>query len=105
MSKRRLIPASPLVEINAEEDLQIKKIVGSRSLSDDEIVRVSRAIELSRMATKNKLFLRLCLIYGCRNGELRASKKEHFDFAKGIWMIPPENHDGASTLLVLTLNK
>lgn len=90
--KRRLIPSNPLVEINAREDLQIKKVAGSRSLSNEEIVRVWRAIELSRMATKNKLFLKLCLIYGCRNGELRASEKEHFDFEKKIWTIPPENH-------------
>ena len=50
------------------------------------------------MATKNKLFLKLCLIYGCRNGELRASEKGHFDFQKMLWTIPPENHKlGKST--------
>lgn len=90
--KRQLIPANPLVEINAKEDLQIKKVAGSRSLSNEEIVWVWRAIEESRMATKNKLFMKLCLIYGCRNGELRLSKKEHFDFSTKVWMIPPENH-------------
>ena len=90
--KRRLIPANPLAEISASEDLQIKKVAGSRSLSGDEIVRVWRAIEQSRMATKNKLFLKLCLIYGCRNGELRLSEKTHFDFDKNVWTVPPENH-------------
>lgn len=90
--KRRLIASNSLVEINAREDLQIKKMAGSRSLSDEEVVRVWRAIEQSRMATKNKLFIKLCLIYGCRNGELRASEKEHFDFEKRVWTIPPENH-------------
>jgi integrase len=96
--KRRLIPSNPLVEINAREDLQIKKLAGSRSFSNDEIVRVWRAIELSRMATKNKLFLKLCLIYGCRNGELRAAEKTHFDFRRKVWTIPPENHKlGKST--------
>ncbi|PZQ76391.1 MAG: integrase [Sphingomonas sp.] len=90
--KRRLIPNNPLVEINAREDLQIKKVAGSRSLSEDEVVRVLRAIERSRMALKNKLFLKLCLIYGCRNGELRAAEKTHFDFKKRLWTIPPANH-------------
>lgn len=90
--KRRLIPANPLVEINAREDLQIKKVAESRSLSNEEIVRVWRAVEQSRMATKNKLFLKLCLIYGCRNGELRASEKGHFDLEKKVWTVPPENH-------------
>ncbi len=61
--------------ISARNDLQVKKGPGSRSLSAEEIVRVWRAIERSRMATKNKLFLKLCLLFGCRNGELRQSEK------------------------------
>jgi integrase len=90
--KRRLIPANPLADISARQDLQIKKAAEFRSLTDDEIARVWRAIENSRMATKNKLFLKLCLIYGCRNGELRHAEKNHFDFGKKVWTIPPENH-------------
>lgn len=96
--KRRLVPSNPLVEINAREDLQIKKVAGSRSLSQDEVVRVWRAIERSRIALKNKLFMKLCLIYGCRNGELRAAEKTHFDFKSRLWTIPPANHKlGKST--------
>ncbi|WP_223508617.1 MULTISPECIES: tyrosine-type recombinase/integrase [Pseudomonas] len=90
--KRRLIPSHPLSEINAKEDLQIKKISGSRSLSDEEIKLVWKAMDQSRMATKNKIFLKLCLIYGCRNSELRLSEKRHFDFAKKIWTVPIANH-------------
>lgn len=90
--KRQMIPSNPLVEINAREDLQIKKVAGSRSLSQEEVIRVWRAIELSRITLKNKIFLRLCLIYGCRNGELRAAEKAQFDFKTKIWTIPPENH-------------
>ena len=73
--RRKLVATSALAGINAKEDLQIKKLPGSRTLSGDEIVRVWRAIEHSRMAAKNKLFLKLCLIYGCRNGELRQAEK------------------------------
>lgn len=90
--KRQLIPRHPLSDINAKEDLQIKKVAGSRSLSQDEIRRVWKAIESSRMATKNKLFLKLCLIYGCRNGELRVSEKGHFDFTAMVWTVPATNH-------------
>lgn len=90
--KRQLIPSHPLSDINAKEDLQIKTIAGSRSLSDEEIRLVWKAIEQSRMATKNKIFLKLCLIYGCRNSELRLSEKSHFDFAKKIWTVPTKNH-------------
>ena len=44
------------------------------------------------MSYKNKLYLKLCLLFGCRNGELRLSKKKEFDFDKGVWTVPPENH-------------
>ncbi len=96
--KRKLIPANPLSDIYAKEDLQIKKRSVDRHLSDEEIKMVWLAIDRSRIAPKNKLFVKLCLIYGCRNGELRQSKKTDFDFEKKIWTIPPENHKlGKST--------
>lgn len=90
--KRQLIPSHPLSGINAKEDLQIKKVAGSRSLSHGEITLVWKAIEQSRMATKNKIFMKLCLIYGCRNGELRVSEKGHFDFKAMVWTVPAANH-------------
>jgi hypothetical protein len=43
--KRQLILMPPLSDINAKEDLQIKTIAGSRSLSDEEIRQVWKAIE------------------------------------------------------------
>ncbi len=90
--RRQLIDNSALAGINAKEDLQIKKLPGSRTLSDGEIARVWHAMDCSRMAAKNRLFLKLCLIYGCRNGELRLAEKMHFDFARGVWTVPPGNH-------------
>jgi integrase len=90
--RRRLIAAHPLAGINAKEDLQIRKGAGYRSLSSDEIARVLRAVDGSRIELKNKLFLKLCLIYGCRNGELRSSERSHFDLERGVWTIPPQNH-------------
>jgi integrase len=90
--RRRLIGANPLAGINAREDLRIRKVPGSRTLSHDEIARLWRAIDGSRIVAKNKLFLKLCLVYGCRNGELRLAEKSHFDFERGVWTVPPENH-------------
>ncbi|USD22170.1 site-specific integrase [Microbulbifer variabilis] len=96
--RRRLITSNPIANINATEDLRIKKGTGTRSLSPDEIGMMWQALEHSRMAPKNKIFLKLCLFYGCRNGELRVSEKEHFDFEKRIWTVPPANHKmGKST--------
>ena len=90
--KRELISINVLAGINAKEDLQIKKKAGARSLSDEEIQMIWLALEETRIEEKNKLFIKLCLIYACRNGELRLSKKEHFDFDISVWTIPPENH-------------
>lgn len=90
--KRQLITHNPISEINASADLNIKKGVGSRSLNHAEIRLLWEACDRSRMAPKNKLYLKLCLFFGCRNGELRLSKKSDFDFDKGVWTVPVENH-------------
>lgn len=95
--RRQRVSVNPLNGVGAKEDLRIKKRPGSRTLSAEEIARVWRAIDRSRMAAKNKLFLKLCLIYGCRNGELRAAEKKHFDFERAVWTVPPENHKLGST--------
>ncbi len=90
--KRRLITDNPISDINATEDLNIKKGVGNRSLSAEEINMVWLAVDKSRMAAKNKIFMKLCLVYGCRNGELRISKKVDFNFGSGVWTVPADNH-------------
>ncbi len=96
--KRRLISYSPISDISATEDLCIKKGVGTRSLSAEEIMMVWLAMDQSRMAQKNKLFLKLCLFFGCRNGELRVSEKSHFDFDARVWTVPAENHKMGKTI-------
>lgn len=90
--KRKLIPSNPLSEIYAKDDLQIKKRAVDRTLSDEEIRMLWLAVDQSRITPKNKLFVKLCMIYGCRNGELRVAEKTHFDFNTMVWTIPPENH-------------
>jgi integrase len=90
--RRNLIERNELAEITAKRDLSIIKKRNFRSLNDDEIKMFFFAVEGSRIAYKNKLFMILCLIYGCRNGELRIAKKKHFDFKAMVWTIPPENH-------------
>ncbi|MFT0137520.1 tyrosine-type recombinase/integrase [Alcanivoracaceae bacterium MT1] len=90
--RRRLVEHNPLSDIQASHDLQIKKVEVSRTLTAEEIRMAWLAIDRSRMAPKNKLFLKLCLFYGCRNGELRLSEKAHFDFRERVWTVPKENH-------------
>lgn len=90
--KRHLLENNVLAHINAAEDLSVKKNVDTRSLNPQEIKQIWEAIDFSRMATKNKIFLKLCLVFGNRNGELRISEKKHFDLKNRLWTVPPENH-------------
>ena len=91
-SKRGLTMANHLANVSARHDLRIEKNMKERALSDKEIYLAFYAMHRSRMAYKNKIFLTLLIIYGCRVGELKAAKKEHFDFENNVWTIPMENH-------------
>lgn len=90
--KRQLLPANVLTDIYAKADFQVQKREDLRSLNDDEIARLWRATDQSRITLKNKIFIKLCLFFGCRNGELRLSRKSDFDLDKNLWTVPPEHH-------------
>ena len=75
----------------------MKRNVITRVLDDDEIRLLFEVFEQTTMRQKNKLFMQLVLLFGCRSGELIQSKREHFDFEKDIWTVPPENHKGGSS--------
>ena len=90
--KRERLSKNPLADISRKEDLLLLRKRCERSLSDEELIHVWRAIDQSYLRPINKLYLKLCLIFGCRHTELRKAKKEHFDLVKVIWTVPPENH-------------
>lgn len=90
--RRKLIADNVLVAISARQDLGLSSQATTRTLSDTEITGLLKCLEHSRIADKNRLFIKLCLIYGCRNGELRQARKADFDFDKMIWTVPPAHH-------------
>jgi integrase len=90
--RRERIKVNPLADITAKEDLMIQKRIATRALANEELVRVWLAIDRSHVRPINKLFLKLCLIYGCRYNELRKAEKSHFDFVNKIWTVPAANH-------------
>lgn len=90
--KREFIDRNVLADLYAKSDLGIEKQKTTRVLSDDEIKLVLEALDLSTMTLKNKIFVELCLIYGCRNGELRRARKEDFDFNTMKWTVPVEHN-------------
>lgn len=93
--KREIIENNVLSDIYAKADLGVKKRRAKRVLADDEISMLFLALDNSRMAYKNRLFVELCLMYGCRNGELRTALKSDFDFEKKVWIIPVQRYKTA----------
>lgn len=90
--KRELCVLNPLANIDSKEDLHIEYIPKDRTLNDQEIAHIWQGLMRSRMYIRNRIFVQLCFIYGCRSGELRTAKKEHIDKDSMIWIVPPENH-------------
>lgn len=90
--RRELVERNVLADVTAAQDLNIKKNVGKRSLSDEEIRLMFWAMDESRVWPKSKFLLELLLFFGCRVGELRLAKLTDFDFDKMVWTVPPENH-------------
>ncbi|MCY1286647.1 Prophage integrase IntS [compost metagenome] len=92
-NRRNLMKTKPLVDITSREDLQYERDEAGRALSEDEIRLVWHATDRSRMTPANKLFIKLCLFFGCRNGELRSMDPvADLDFEAMTWTIPPEKN-------------
>lgn len=90
--KRDIIKLNVLASVSAYKDLHIKTNIKERTLSDIELAIVYQALYATKMSYKNKLFIQLLMIYGCRVGELRLAKKIDFNLEQGIWTVPAENH-------------
>ncbi|WP_110665122.1 tyrosine-type recombinase/integrase [Salinicola halophilus] len=91
-ARRGRVSTQPLQHIGARGDLNLKKRSSSHVIPDTDLALIWRATGMTRMMPKNRLFVRLCLLYGCRSGELRLSDIEHWDLKEGVWTVPPENH-------------
>lgn len=90
--RRGLIQKNPIAHLTGKADLHLKKRAIDRVLSDAEVALVWEAVEKSRIAPKNRLFVKLTLLYGCRSGELRLSDMEHWDIEGRAWTVPADNH-------------
>lgn len=89
--RRGLITANPLSDLSPV-DLGVKNQQGDRVLSDDEIALLFRLIDDKKYNPRNRLIIKLALLFGCRIGELLKAKITDFDLNACIWTVPPENH-------------
>lgn len=62
-----------------------------RVLSDDEIIELSKKINLAGLNETTKLAIWIALSTGCRIGELIKAKWTDIDFEKNIWVVTPDN--------------
>lgn len=65
---------------------------GTRRLSEDEIKLVLGASDEHGGHERQKIVLRLLLFYGCRGGELIATRRDWLDFDRGTWSVPWQYH-------------
>lgn len=91
-ARREIITDQPLAAVSAKRDLQVKRGTRGRALSAEELQLIWRAMDRTRMAYRSRLFVKLCLFWGCRPVELRLARLDEFDFKKKVWSIPPERH-------------
>ncbi|WGM00551.1 tyrosine-type recombinase/integrase [Arsenophonus nasoniae] len=89
--RRGIISLNPLIDVTAQ-DLGVKTQQGERVLSEDELRVLFALIDAPDYNPRNALIIKLALLFGCRIGELLKAKMIDFDFIKGIWTVPPENH-------------
>ncbi|QBY43539.1 site-specific integrase [Arsenophonus nasoniae] len=89
--RRGIISLNPLIDVTAQ-DLGVIKHQGERVLSNNELRVLFALIDAPNYNPRNALIIKLALLFGCRIGELLKAKITDFDFTKGIWTVPPENH-------------
>ncbi len=89
--RRGIIRNSPLSDVTTA-DVGVIANQGDRALSERELEILFSLIDAPHYSLRNRYLVKLCLLFGCRVGELIKSKVSDFDFDTGIWVIPPENH-------------
>ncbi|CDH25326.1 tyrosine-type recombinase/integrase [Xenorhabdus bovienii] len=73
-------------------DIDLDTDIGGRTLSKEELMLLFQIIDAPDYNPRNALIIKLCLLFGCRIGELLKAKINDFDYEKNIWTIPPANH-------------
>lgn len=89
--RRGLIAGNPLADLSPA-DLGVKNKPGDRVLTDDELRLLFGLIDAEKYNPRNRLIIKLSLLFGCRIGELLKARISDFNFSTGIWTVPPENH-------------
>ncbi|MDE9443656.1 site-specific integrase [Xenorhabdus bovienii] len=76
-------------DINLDDDIDD---TDGRTLNDEELVVLFQIINSPKYNPRNALIIKLCLLFGCRIGELLKAKINDFDYERDVWIVPPKNH-------------
>lgn len=76
-------------------DIDLKAVgksseLGQRTLDVDEIAKVWIAVTRSKATPAIKAAIKLLILFGARNSEVRESKRSEFDLDKLLWTLPKE---------------
>lgn len=86
---RQMINPPTLLTINPA-DVGTPSEVGNRVLTVRECAEIWKAVDQCRAAASTTICIKLCMLFACRQGEIREARREHFDFDDMIWTVPKE---------------
>ncbi|WP_448216302.1 tyrosine-type recombinase/integrase [Endozoicomonas sp. 2B-B] len=88
-SRRRMINP-PAMMILKPGDVGLPSDTGERVLTLNECGEIWKALDRSRAAASTQICIKLCMLYGCRQSEIRESHRDHFDMQEMVWTVPKE---------------
>ncbi|MDE1497163.1 site-specific integrase [Xenorhabdus bovienii] len=90
--RRGMTKITPLSDVLISDLGRKKTNKDDSTLSEERLIVLFKIIDSPSYNPRNALIIKLCLLFGCRIGELLKAKVTDFDYEKNIWIIPPENH-------------
>ncbi|HCM64743.1 MAG TPA: integrase [Morganella sp. (in: Bacteria)] len=89
--RRGAVKNNPLTDV-VSMDIGVMSASGGRALDNQELKLLFSIIDKPDYSLRSRCLVKLCLLYGCRIGELLKAKVSDFDFDACVWVVPPENH-------------
>lgn len=86
-ARRQFIEDSSLIRLNPKEFGKNPK-VGDTVLTYRQLAKIWVKNEKTTATSSSKRLVKMLILYGSRNTELRESTKDEFDFEEGIWTLP-----------------
>ncbi|MCC8366516.1 site-specific integrase [Xenorhabdus sp. PB61.4] len=86
------VERNDLSKKNANDDIDLDDDISGRILNEEELVVLFHIINSPECNPRNAIIVKLCLLFGCRIGELLKAKVHDFDYENNIWIVPPRNH-------------